>query len=517
MNEIDIGRLNEENGGANRSVQMVQDVCFLINDQDRCALYRLTDDGDEKIAPGPVEAFCLGSRYGRVFYQTEDRSLWTCRFDGGEKRRILGGNGDEIQFFTVNQDSVFIILKNQNQQTFLYQLSQDLQYSRVIQKTAPGQTLEEAAAGESKLYYILSGGGEQKTLMEYDFSTRREEMLATAPGLCRIQAYRGYLVMQRALTARPQRDQDWEMILMDPVSGRVRRLTLGETDQINCYWDHAFYIARRTGRIWAAPLAGGTPRLLWEQPADRLDLAAGSLFFINRRDGAHQNIPLDGEDRPWPFAETPADDWLGAPPEGKPFGGQEEEEPEEPPEQGETELFSRGKGRRIEEADLSKEAFQAIFKYEMDKLWKKRPGRTLLYNSCKLALILLWFWLCLPMLAGDFSGWTAVKAVGVLLAEWLGLIALETRLYTPEMERLERKYEKTGISMAYTPLGLRGLAFGAAVLAAGVVVLFARYSGGQIKGWLTPPDPEQSQTQQDQPEEADQRAPDAPPPEEGEP
>ncbi len=209
MNEIDIGRLNEENGGANRGVQMVQDVCFLINDQDRCALYRLTDDSDEKIVPGPVEAFCLGPRYGRVFYQTEDRSLWTCLFDGREKRRILGGNGDEVQSFTVNQDSVFIILINQHQQTFLYQLSQDLQYSRVIQKTTPGQTLEWAAANEDKLYYILSAGGDQKTLMEYDFRTRREEMLTTAPGLCQLQVYRGYLVMQRALIAQPKQDQDW--------------------------------------------------------------------------------------------------------------------------------------------------------------------------------------------------------------------------------------------------------------------------------------------------------------------
>ncbi len=517
MNEIDIGRLNEENGGANRGVQMVQDVCFLINDQDRYALYRLTDDSDEKIVPGPVEAFCLGPRYGRVFYQTEDRSLWTCLFDGREKRRILGGNGDEVQSFTVNQDSVFIILINQHQQTFLYQLSQDLQYSRVIQKTTPGQTLEWAAANEDKLYYILSAGGDQKTLMEYDFRTRREEMLTTAPGLCQLQVYRGYLVMQRALIAQPKRDQDWEIVLMDPTDGRTRRLTLGEAEQINCYWDHAFYIARRTGRIWAAPLAGGPPRLLWEQPADRLDLANGCLFFVNRRDGAHQNVPLDSDERPWPFAEKPVESggrsegWAGSPPERNPSPSPEEEEAEEG-----AELFHE-KGRRIEEADLSKEALKAIFKYEMDKLWKKRLGRTVLYNGCKLALIALWFWLCLPMLIDDFSSWTAVKAVGVLLAEWLALIALETRLYAPEMERLERKYEKTGISMAYTPLGLRGAAFAAAVLATGVIILFARYGSGQIRAWLTPAAPAQSQTQQDQPDQQDppdqdgQGEPDSPP------
>lgn len=492
MNEIDIGRLNEENGGANRGVQMVQDACFLINDRDRCALYRLTDDGDERIAPGPVESFCLGPGHGRVFYQTPDRSLWTCRFDGGEPRQILGGNGDEVQSFTVNRDSVFIILTNRNRQTFLYQLSQDLQYSRVIQQTAPGQTMEWAAADEEKLYYILSGGGDQKTLMEYDLRTRREEMLTAAPGLCQLQVYRGYLVMQRALLPRPQRDQDWEIILMDPADGRTKRLTLGEAEQINCYWDHAFYIARRTGRIWAAPLAGGEPRLLWDQPADRLDLANGCLFFVNRRDGAHQSVPLDSEERPWPFAEEQAgqrgrpDGWAGAP-------AAEDPAPVPPAEQpGEEAPGQRG----MEEADLSKEALKAIFKCEMDKLWKKRPGRTALYNGCKLALILLWFWICLPMIIEDFSSWTAVKAVGVLLAEWLALIALETRLYAPEMERLEGRYEKTGISMAYTPLGLRGAAFVGAVLAAGLLVLFVRYGGGQIKEWLTPAEPDQTQNQQ---------------------
>lgn len=529
MNEQEY-RMNEENGSANSAVQMDREVCFLINDQDNRALYRLTDEGDEKIVPEPVEAFRLGAESQRIFYQTMDRSLWTCRFDGTDKRLILGGNGDQVRFFAVNRQAVFLILTNRNQQSFLYQLSQDLQASQVIEKTEPGQALEWVAADDRRLYYILSGDTEKKTLIEYDLKTRKETVMAAEPGLCLLQLYRGYLVMQRSLTPWPRQDQDWEVLLMNPDTGESKGLAMEEVREINCYWDHIFWISRRTGRIWAAPLAGGEPRLLWDGRADRLDLANGCLFFVSREDGSYQTLPLETDEKSWPapvplnrkngrpdyFAALPA---AGPAPRQDPGQESEQEteeearrrrwkelqEEEEAPEKPEKRRRkSWRKKREAEEGALSKEAVQAIFKSEMDHLWKQRLGRTLLYNGCKLALTLLWVWFCLPMLVRDFSAWTAIKLVGVLLAEWLALITLENRLYTPEMELLEEQYEQQGASMAYTPVGLRGPWFLALLLAAGALTLLLRFGPGEIKAWLDPPPAEQGQQMPADPPEANQ-------------
>lgn len=186
---------------------------------------------------------------------------------------------------------------------------------------------------------------------------------------------------------------------------------------------------------------------------------------------------------------------------------EEQQEPEQPPRR-----RRWGRKGKKEANTLSKEAVQAIFKSEMDNLWKENLGRTLLYNGCKLAMIGLWCWLCLPMLADDFSGWTAVKAVGILLVEWLVLITLENRLYTPDMELLEEKYEAQGASMAYTPLGLRGPVFLAVVLAAGALTLLLRFGPAQIKDWLSFSPAGQQQGQQmpqdqDQDQEQEDRQP----------
>lgn len=526
MNEQDYQQRNEENGSANRAVQMDQDICFLINHQDRGALYRLTDEKDEKIVSEPVEAFRLGVENQRLFYRTKDGSFWTCLADGREKRLVLGGNGDQVRYFAVNSQAVFLIVSNRNRQTLLYQLSQDLQDFQVIQKTEPGQAMEWVVADDRRLYYVLSGDTEKKTLVEYDLKTRKETVMAAEPGLCQLQLYHGFLVMQRSLTPWPRQDQDWEVLLMDPDTGDTKQLALGEVREINCYWDHAFYVTWRTAQVWAVPLAGGAPFRLWDQEAGQLDLTNGCLFFLDQQDHSYQTLPLEQEEGDWAFAprqtESGRPDYFAEPPKEEPEPEPEWEdevasEPDLEQEESEEEIRRRrwkelqqeeeeeqqapprrrwwGRKGKKEESTLSKEAVQAIFKSEMDDLWKESLGRTLLYNGCKLAMILLWCWLCLPMLVADFSGWTAVKAVGILLAEWLVLITLENRLYTPEMELLEEKYETQGAGMAYTPPGLRGPAFLAVVLAAVALTLLLRFGPAQIKDWLADRAPGQQQSQ----------------------
>ena len=133
MSTLDYNKIMSENGSSNYSVFVIDGLCYLIS-QDY-ALYRTNDTLKEKIVDGPIGAFQIGRQHQRIFYQTEDNSLWSCTLDGSERLRILGGNGDEVRSFVINSDYAFIVIEDRAGVWFLYQLSQDLQNASILKQS----------------------------------------------------------------------------------------------------------------------------------------------------------------------------------------------------------------------------------------------------------------------------------------------------------------------------------------------------------------------------------------------
>lgn len=296
MGSIDHLRISTENGSNNYSFYMYQGTFFLINDQDDYSLYRMdiTQNINVKIISEPVGAFQVSPLYQRIFYQTQDHSLYTCKFDGTGKQRILGGNGDRVLSFTVNDCYLFLVVENKNGDVFLYQVNQNLQNAKILKK-ANDFCVKSLAADQQYLYYLIFSNPDKVTLVQYDLKSQKSFILMDQVGISNLQLYKGYLVMQRYRSCMSAYDKDFEIIIMNPQSKQIRVLLKNtRISEINCYLDHIFYIQSKTEQIWTAPLSGGDSRLVWDKPADLVNLTNGCIFFVDCTTRKNHQILLNG-------------------------------------------------------------------------------------------------------------------------------------------------------------------------------------------------------------------------------
>lgn len=287
MSTLDYNKIMSENGSSNYSVFVIDGLCYLIS-QDY-ALYRTNDTLKEKIVDGPIGAFQIGRQHQRIFYQTEDNSLWSCTLDGSERLRILGGNGDEVRSFVINSDYAFIVIEDRAGVWFLYQLSQDLQNASILKQSTARMLV--GGADQQYLYYHTFSNPNEHTLFQYDIRNKKEIALLNGIGIRALQLYQNHIVMQIYKNCMSPYDTP-EVVIFDPQRKTMRSLIKMHVEELNCYLDHAFYIQKDTETIWTIPLEGGPPHQLWNKPASILNLSMGSMFFIDCADRTMKHVSL---------------------------------------------------------------------------------------------------------------------------------------------------------------------------------------------------------------------------------
>ena len=267
-------RVLNENGSGNTSMEFFDDTLFavaFIPDGDTLHMPLMADG--KMIVSGPVGAFHIGRKSKLIFYLTEKYELMACDFHGKKTQKIAGGNGDRVLDFAVNEDQLFILLQGKNSNTSIFQIGQTLDTSNVLKKS---ERLRGLAANQDFLYYI-----EGTALTQYDLKTSSEKVIMSRTGINAFQLYNGHLILTISDNPFSTHDGDNQILLIDPTRMLQRTVVQVAAKNVNCYWDHVFYIDSKNERIWTVPLTGGTPHMLRNKATDSLNLACGHLYFID--------------------------------------------------------------------------------------------------------------------------------------------------------------------------------------------------------------------------------------------
>lgn len=213
-----------------------------------------------------------------------DRGPGTFCCGHSEVQSVLADYSDRchnVRFFTVTDDWIFAVLENKKGQQFIYQISSDLKSAAVIKKDV--HICWQIAADAEFLYY-MTGYPKGVSLMQYDIRNKTERAILKDKGLSRFQLYRKHLIVATYETIGAYGGDDGEKLILISLKQMKQRSLSAERialNELTCYLDFAFYIEKKTGFIYALPLTGGTPQLVYKREAVKLNISRGVLDFID--------------------------------------------------------------------------------------------------------------------------------------------------------------------------------------------------------------------------------------------
>lgn len=296
--EPDVRRLRVENGSGNFWLFYDADTAFLYavnvdvkNETSNGITLFDTDLGDaeeEIILEGHnIESFQKNGKKGLVIFKEAVGNRGNRRFElwsydwQGNCQHIAGDGKDNVRFFTVTDDWIFAVLENKKGQQFIYQISSDLKSAVVIKKDV--HICWQIAADAEFLYY-MTGYPKEVSLMQYDIRNKRERAILKNKGLSRFQLYRKHLIVATYETIGAYGGDDGEKLILISLKQMKQRSLSAERialNELTCYLDFAFYIEKKTGFIYALPLTGGTPQLVYKRESVKLNISRGVLDFID--------------------------------------------------------------------------------------------------------------------------------------------------------------------------------------------------------------------------------------------
>ena len=292
----DMDRFERENGSGNFWMHYDEDVSVFYNINTDTAVTTSdgiimfdTEDGEKEIIlkGHTVDSFRVSASGFIVFSDRVGNEykprfeLWYCNWAGEEVKLIAGDSKDNVRFFTVTDDWIFAVLENKKGQQFIYQISSDLKSAAVIKKDV--HICWQIAADAEFLYY-MTGYPKEVSLMQYDIRNKTERAILKNKGLSRFQLYRKHLIVATYETIGAYGGDDGEKLILISLKQMKQRSLSAERialNELTCYLDFAFYIEKKTGFIYALPLTGGTPQLVYKREAVKLNISRGVLDFID--------------------------------------------------------------------------------------------------------------------------------------------------------------------------------------------------------------------------------------------
>lgn len=304
----DIARLNLENGSANFWMYYDENMDTLYNintdetvtTSDGIIMYDIEYNEEQNILAGyRVESFYASSENEFIIFRTADGNgrnaqfkLWRCDLEGDDVQYIAGDSKDEVKFYTITDNWIFAVLENKKGQQFIYQISADLKSAVVIKK---GVHICWPIAADDEFLYYMTGYPMEVTLMQYDIRSRTEQVILKNKGISRFQLYRKHLIAATYETfGKFDGDNGEKLVLISPKHMKMRSLSVERiaAREINCYLDFIFYTEKDSGYIYALPITGGKPRLVYAREAVNLNIVRGLLNFIDYKQERRVYVPI---------------------------------------------------------------------------------------------------------------------------------------------------------------------------------------------------------------------------------
>lgn len=241
-----------------------------------------------------VESFKINKRHQFIVYRVgvKERAklrfeLWVCDLNGKNKQKIAGDTTDNVNYFAVTDDWIFVVIKNRKDEQFVYQISSNLQSVDVILKGI--DIRRRIAANNQYLYYAVfeepnSPDPNRMALVEYNIKSKKEQVVFYKEnGIKEFQLYRNHIVLSTYTNCMFSSSNQNGLWLLDPrqdLCACYTSITCKVTN-LNCYADHIFYTDDETGYVYALSMIDDSVHKVYQRRAQTLNIAWGLLQLID--------------------------------------------------------------------------------------------------------------------------------------------------------------------------------------------------------------------------------------------
>lgn len=510
----DIERAMTENGSGNCWTQYFDGITYDVNvdveNESADGIIRYNAGTRTHILSGyVVDSFQINAKFKRIFFkELRDKKkglfrLCACDLSGNNLQIVAGDSNDSVNYFAVTDDWVFVVVENKNGLQVIYQISTDLKQARIIKQDV--EIKRPIAANNEFLYYVTYSTPKKSSIYElsiiqYDIAAKTEKTIIKNTAISTFQLYRKHLIV--SVCKNLFMNADSKLILISPHQMLQKTISNSNvcTFEINCYLEHVFFVdyhkerkydkslgessLENTQYIYALPITGGEPKLVYQGRSQKLNLSYGMLQFLDCEkyknekrvtlkilDGLSSNqnrtpeytgmqipIPSKTNGRGVPkYIKPPKEDVTPAP------TGKSEEKPEK---KVVSSNMVKNNPKQVSDPDpllsKSREELKMQFNQECDREWLKHLPVLILYNAVKCLLTVGGAYACARMLGALFTFkifqclFWAAGGIGCAL---IGFIAV-TKLRPREVIMLENKYDKYNVNTYRTPPGIRERLFG---------------------------------------------------------
>ena len=481
------------NGSANVWTHYYDGKVYIVNVDEKVrtsdGIYIHYNGTYKKILEGiAVDSFKINSKYNRIIFKKQEKgrkfSLWACDTDGLNKAMIAGGN-DDVYYFDVTYDWIFAVVKNKNDDKFIYQISTGFRQATVIKKNV--DIRRPIAADDEYLYYAISCESgrfnpDKMGIIQYDISKKTERFIIKNIGISAFQLYHKYIIVSTYKNCMWEDEDDTELKIIDLQQMLIRPLAKKISPEImNVYLNHVFYADKKTGYLYALRIKDRTTHLIYNRSIAHIELSSGLLHVIDTKKEQMVLMGIFDFTRKKVEGYTgytiPVADMKTADTIPK-YAGKVKELPSVDNERKEeikhddkklTSVSTEQASKTQTADDKVKPDKQTIkqFKYEIDNAWRKHRFNLAKHNILKIITTIIGFGLIGGIFILTDEGelfYILLCIIGIFID--IAIWASKFEDFEPDdVKKIKRNYnEKYDMTRLGTPPGCRGFIYGGLVL-----------------------------------------------------